>query len=106
MTHVPTGFSAPTSEQTDVSILNSTTSGSVFAHENDIKKVKLTLAKAATVPVSPALAARVTAPNKVRSPAQRTISSGSEISVISTAERKKRFDMARLRRELADSRIE
>ena len=106
MTHVPTGFSAPTSEQTDASMQNSTTSGSVFAHENDLKKVKLNLAEAATVPVSPALAARATAPLEVRSPAQRPISSGSDISVISTAERKKRFDMARLRRELAESRVE
>ena len=96
MAHVPTGFSAPTSEQTDASMQNSTTSGSVFAHENDHKKVKHNLAEAATLPVSPALVARATAPLEVRSPAQCTISSGSEISVISTAERKKRFDMARL----------
>ena len=106
MTHIPTGFSAPTSEQTDVSILNSTTSGSVCAHENDPKKVKLTLAEVANVPVAPALVARATAPNEVRSPAPRPISSGSEVSVISTAERKKRFEMARWRRELAESRIE
>ena len=106
MTHSHTGYSAPTSEQTDVSILNSTTSGSVCAHENDPKKVKLTLAEAANIPVAPALVARATASNEVRTPTARVSSSSSGVSVISTAERKKRFEMARLRRELIESRIE
>ena len=74
MTHIPTGFSAPTSEQTDASIRNSITSGSVCAHENDQKKVKLILAEAANVPVTPALVARATAPNEVRTPAARALS--------------------------------
>ena len=106
MTHSHTGYSAPTSEQTDVSILNSTTSGSVCARENDPKKVRLTLAEAANIPVAPALVARATASNEVRTPTARASSSSSGVSVISTAERKKRFEMARLRRELAESRIE
>ena len=47
MTHIPTGFSAPTSEQNDVSMQNiSSSSGSIHVHENDQKKHKLIMLKA------------------------------------------------------------
>ncbi len=42
----------------------------------------------------------------MRSPVQVQVSSGSEISVVSTAERQKRYDIARLKRELAETRVE
>ncbi len=42
----------------------------------------------------------------MRSPVQIQVSSGSEVSLISTAERKRRYDEARLKRELAESRVE
>ncbi len=54
----------------------------------------------------PALVARVTTPLEVRSPVQVQVSSGSEISAVSTAERQKRYDIARLKRELAETRVE
>ena len=102
MTHIPTGFSAPTSEQNDVSMQNiSSSSGSIHVHENDQKKHKLIMLKA-----PPALVARVTTPLEVRSPVQVQVSSGSEISVVSTAERQERYDIARLKRELAETRVE
>ncbi len=68
--------------------------------------MKLTIAEAAKIPVDPALVARATASNEVRISTARASSSSSGVSVISTAERKKRFEMARLRRELVESRIE
>ena len=99
MTHIPTGFSAPTSEQNDVSMQNiSSSSGSIHVHENDQTNHKLTMLKA-----SPALVARVTTLLEVRYPVQVQVSSGREISVVSTAER---CDVARLKRELAETRVE
>ena len=107
MAHIPTGFSAPTSEQNDVSMQNiSSSSGSIHVHENDQKKHKFNLAELAMLNVPPALVARVTTPLEVRSPVQIQVSSGSEISVVSTAERQRRFDLARLKRELAETRVE
>ena len=45
----------------------------------------------------------MTTPLEVRSPVQIQVSSGSEVSVVSTAERQKRCDIARLKRELAET---
>ncbi len=107
MSHVPTGFSAPTSEQNDVSMQNiSGSSGSINAHETDPKKHKFNMAELALLNASPALPALVATPLEVRSPVQIQVSSGSEISLISTAERQRRYDVARLKRELAESRVE
>ena len=103
----PTGVSAPPSEH-DVSVLNiSGSSGSTVLLPAPPKKHRFTPAEQALMNVTPALPALVVTSHNVqlRSPAQVQVSSGSEISVASTVERQRRFDLARAQRELAEARV-
>jgi hypothetical protein len=112
----PTGFSAPPSEH-DVSILNiSSSSGSTVLLPAPTKKHRFTPAERAAsspqgelqrVNAHPAVPALVATSQNVQlhNATQIHVSSGSEISVASSMERQRRFDLARAKRELAELRV-
>ncbi len=105
---LPTAFSAPPSEY-DVSLKNiSDSSASITGIPPAApNKYRFTPAEKALVNATPALPALVVTSKNIqlRSAAQIQVSSGSEISVASSIERQRRFDLARAKRELAEARV-
>ncbi len=103
-----TGYSAPPSERTDGTPLNSeTSSGSVKPPLAATKKYKPTTAFDALVaatPAVPALVATLTNVERHNAAQMTTISSSSDYSVASSAERHRRLLCARAQRKLADAR--
>ena len=101
----PTGFSAPPSQH-DVSILNiSDSSGSTALLPAPTKKHRFSPAELALVNATHAVPALVATSRNVQlhNATQIQVGSGSEISIVSSAERQRRCGQAQVERELADS---
>ena len=104
----PTGFSAPPSLP-DGSALNiSSSSGSTVLQPAPTKKQKFAPAAEARANATLAVPALVaTSQNvKLHNASQTQLSYGSDVSVISSIERQRRYDLARAKRELAELRVQ